>query len=815
MRGGRSLCFFVALVALAGTTSLAGEETPAGEERILQAAGLGTDGPALARFFRRRAQPDAGREKIEALIQQLGQGTSEARDKACGELVALGTTAVPFLRQAVKDPDDREAMMRARRCLEAIENTSMPIAAIRLLAQRSPEQAAEILLAYLPFADDDTVVEEAEAALSQVGLHGDRPDPSLLAALQDKVPLRRSAAAVALCQAGGGEWYWQPAAIGTRDQIHKLLQDPKPTVRLRVTLALGALKDQAAIPVLITLLGELPYAQAKLAEDFLLDLAGESAPGVPLGNDDGSRQRCSAAWTGWWQGIDVHALVDGLRKRTLSDRDRDRIQALIRQLGDDAFAVREKASADLVALGSGAVPLLQQTIKSPNAETEILSRARECLRILETKKDGIVPATAARLIAWRKPGGAAEVLLGYLPFAEDDAAAEAVQDALNAVAVRDGKIEPVLLQALNDTQSIKRAAAAEAICRVRTGEQQAVHKLLHDRDPVVRLRVARALAAIQDRDAIPVLIALLTELPAAQAWQAMEVLLPLAGERAPGQELGSNETSRRRCREAWSDWWRANGATADLSRINAPRRTLGYTLLLDMDFTNNNNMGRLLEVGPDGKPRWQFGNLSFPMDAQILPGNRVLVAEYHGMRVTERDFKGDILWRKQVAMPINCQRLPNGNTFIATRDQLLEVDRRDKELYTIRRPAHDVMAACKLRNGQIVLLTRAGLCLRLDTTGRELKSFMAGPGQYGCLDVLPNGRILIAQPSNNRVVEHDADGKIVWEATVPWPNSATRLANGHTLVASQNTQRVVELDRTGKTVWELKTEARPWRARRR
>jgi outer membrane protein assembly factor BamB len=222
-----------------------------------------------------------------------------------------------------------------------------------------------------------------------------------------------------------------------------------------------------------------------------------------------------------------------------------------------------------------------------------------------------------------------------------------------------------------------------------------------------------------------------------------------------------------------------------------------------------------VELGPDDKPRWQILGLHYPLDAQVLPGNRVLIAEFHGMQVTERDFQGTILWRKQVTMPLSCQRLPNGNTFIAGRHLLLEVDRNGKEVFVHQRSAHDLRAAYKLRDGQIVCLTAGGYCLRLDGRGKELTSFAAGSSMYSGLEVLPNGRVLVAHYGQNKVVEYDAGGKKIWEASVSSPWSATRLPNGHTLVACEAGQVVVELDRLGKVVWEYKTNARPLKARRR
>jgi outer membrane protein assembly factor BamB len=228
------------------------------------------------------------------------------------------------------------------------------------------------------------------------------------------------------------------------------------------------------------------------------------------------------------------------------------------------------------------------------------------------------------------------------------------------------------------------------------------------------------------------------------------------------------------------------------------------------------NPTRLVEIASDGRTRWQLDGFQYAYDAQVLPGDRVLIAEYNAQRVSERNLKNEVLWEKRLMFyPISAQRLPSGNTFIVTNNALLEVDKTGKEVLTIQRPQGDLTAAQRLRDGQIVCITQQGSCLRLDAAGKELKSFPCGQTTMGGLDVLPNGRILIAQYSGNKVVEFDPDGKMVWQAPVPTPTSAVRLPNGNTLVASTMGQQVLELDRTGKTVWEYKNPQRPWKVRRR
>src|SRR5260370_40511441 len=122
------------------------------------------------------------------------------------------------------------------------------------------------------------------------------------------------------------------------------------------------------------------------------------------------------------------------------------------------------------------------------------------------EKEPFPPATAARLLAMRKPPEAAAVLLGYLPFADDEATVEATQRALLVVGVRENKPDAAVLQALEDKQALRRAVAAETICKSIGADEPAGRRLFKNPEAVVRFRVALALAALKGRESIPVLI---------------------------------------------------------------------------------------------------------------------------------------------------------------------------------------------------------------------------------------------------------------------------------------------------------------------
>jgi HEAT repeats/PQQ-like domain len=510
--------------------------------------------------------------------------------------------------------------------------------------------------------------------------------------------------------------------------------------------------------------------------------------------------------------VDGPALLDFLRKRTVTEADRDAIQKMVRQLGDDAFAVRRKAMTDLVEVGSRATALLRQATNDP--DLEIRRNAADCLRQIKDKDQAVrvIPA-AARLIAARKPAGSAEVLLNYLRFADDDLIDEEVRRALAAMALRDGKADPVLVTGLTDKDPVRRAAAAEALCRAKLSDQlPAVRKLLADPETPVRIRVGLALARAQEKEAVPVLIDLLAQLPQTQAWPIEDLLFRLAdGKSPPNVSLGADEAARRKCRAAWSDWWQKHAGEVDLARLESAPPLLGYTMVVLLEA------GRLTELGTDNKPRWQIDGLEWPLDAQILSGDRVLVAENNGNRVTERNFKGEVLWEKKIDSPIMAQRLRNGHTFIATMNQMIEVDRAGNPVATSVAPGGEaVHKACKLPDGRIACVTSGGKFVLLDPTGKELHTFPAEMRHFGGrIEVLPNGRVLFPLFHAGKVVEYDPDGKIVWEINAPQAINAVRLPNGNTLVTFMNEPRAVELDRAGKEVWEYKADSRLTRAWRR
>jgi hypothetical protein len=677
-----------------------------------------------------------------------------------------------------------------------------------LLAERKPPGAAEVLLSFLPFSDNAEVAEHAARALGVLAFLGDRPEPALLKALEDKVPLRRAVAAEALCRADRPE-HWPV--------IRKLLADPSPAVRLRVALVLVKQQDAEAVPILIELLSELPASQRLRAEEALRELAGDWAPAVPQMKEDAiSRRICRDAWAAWWRNTDGPALLEEFRKHTPDAAAQQRTRALITELGAERFVARERAMAALAALGQVAIPFLQEAAKGKDLERA--RRAETCLERIRKGDKHMLPAVATRLVALRRPAGAVEALLAYLPWAAGEGMTEGVQEALSVLALKDGRPHPALVSAVDDPLPLRRRVAGEALARCGGADLRPVlRKLIRDADARVRVGVATALMSAGDKEAVPLLIEALGDLPHDEASQALDVLYRLAGEKAPNLPAGTDAPTRQKCRDAWAAWWKADGATVALARLDSGSGALlGYTVLSEVD---NGGNGRVREITRDGKTRWQIDGIQYPVDAFVIGGNRVLISEYNGRRVTERDFKGNIVWKAENLpnLVLNAQRLPGGNTFIATQFAIHEMDRSGKEVFSKQFAGNFLTAACKARDGKITVLTQQGQCILLDPKGVEIRQFPSGRtgGWTSGIDAMPGGKVLIAQPNMNQVVELDSLGKTLWKAPAPGVTTATALPNGHVLTASHPNMQVKELDRSGRVVWEYRSDRHVFRARRR
>jgi hypothetical protein len=462
----------------------------------------------------------------------------------------------------------------------------------------------------------------------------------------------------------------------------------------------------------------MPAARSCLLLLALALAALAAAPPVPS-IDEAVVAAHEATLRGAGLKFDGPALLEVFRKRTLSESRRAELATLVRQLGADEFEDREKASAALVAAGARAVPFLRPALT--DRDIEVKRRAEDCVRAIEVRSETTLLLAAAELLAVRRPAGSAEVVLNYLPFADDAVVEEHLLRTLSMVGVREGKADAVVVKALKSKQPIQRAAAGWVMGRSARAEQRAlVVPLLKDADAGVRWRAAESLVAGRDKRGVPALVGLLETGPLEPAGQAESLLMVLAGDDSPAVALGATGAEREKCRLAWAGWWRSAEGKLDLSKFDFDKRLLGRRLVVALN--GYGGQGAVWELGPDRKQRWQLRNVGGPFDVRVLPAGRVLVAEYEARRVTERYKSGKIVWEHRLTQgPLEVQRLANGHTFIATNWELREVTRAGRVVFTHPDRSGNIFSGQRLPNGHTLYGLYTGWLIELDRAGKEVK----------------------------------------------------------------------------------------------
>jgi hypothetical protein len=318
---------------------------------------------------------------------------------------------------------------------------------------------------------------------------------------------------------------------------------------------------------------------------------------------------------------------------------------------------------------------------------------------------------------------------------------------------------------------------------------------LKDADVRVRFHAARGLLEHDDRDAVPVLIAVVAEGPVTLWQQAEELLYDLAGNQAPKAVVGTgNSEGRKKGMEVWAEWWKEKGNQILLGRKEA--RAVEVAVICDV------TEGRVWEWRGDGTESWGFGDINGPVDAHALSGNRCLIAEQRSNRITERATTGEILWEKTIEDgPVSCSRMPNGNTFVATNGYVAEYRRDGSEVYRfLAAEGCSIADAMKLPDGRVACSGSEGTVVILGVNGREENRFNLE--HWGGVEVTDSGTLLLPRVQSGKIIETNPSGKTIWETTVPGAWYATRLPDGSTLVAIKNKKRLVKVGADGKVQWE-------------
>ncbi len=406
-----------------------------------------------------------------------------------------------------------------------------------------------------------------------------------------------------------------------------------------------------------------------------------------------------------------------------------------------------------------------------------------------------------RRLAKLKDQRAVEVILALLPESPEEPFHADILEALGQVGVSGKEVHPAVRKALDEPKL--RAAAVQILLKSDDAALRKQMKVyLKDKDAAVRFHVAMSLLRGGDRDAVPALIEVLGESPSVTLWQqAEEALYATAGDIAPAIPIKSGAADERKeVAEQWAAWWRQKG-----DQVLLGRKDDYPTDVCAVAETGAQN--RVFEWRPEGKPRFNITDLVGPVDVRVLPGKRLLIAEQNGRRVTERDFNGKIIWEQPFDEgPVSVMRLPNGNTFVATMQRVMEVRRNGDVVYSY--PVEDgVSDANKLSDGRIAIISTGDAVIFLGADGKEIKRAQAD--SQGAIEAQPNGHVLVSQTQTGRISEFDAKGERVIDLKIDGAWMATRLPDGNLLVASKSKRKMTKVDPKGKVIAEYDIDGQP------
>lgn len=226
------------------------------------------------------------------------------------------------------------------------------------------------------------------------------------------------------------------------------------------------------------------------------------------------------------------------------------------------------------------------------------------------------------------------------------------------------------------------------------------------------------------------------------------------------------------------------------------------------------------------------GMLTLPTDVTRLPNGNTLITDGgdwagFGSEVIEVNPDGRIVWMydRGLIFAHSAKLTAQGHILISdtTNNRILEVDREGKTVWTSEswRGGLGTLSdgsrfdypndAEETPEGRILVSDRNNdRILEFDREGRIFWVYDKLIRPHNA-DRLPSGNTLVADSDANRVKEIDPQGTVVWEygdgsqKTLHWPRDADRLPNGNTLIADSKNHRIIEVDRKGKTVWAYYT----------
>ncbi len=357
----------------------------------------------------------------------------------------------------------------------------------------------------------------------------------------------------------------------------------------------------------------------------------------------------------------------------------------------------------------------------------------------------------------------------------------------------------LLKNAVESGSATQKLLAAEVFATLAGKDsEQSLSKLVSQTDSRVRLAAARGLASLKDARSLSLLSDLLSSEDPYVRGRSYQTLRGLTGQTMPFANDGAPE-QRGKDADLWKKWLADNGKS-----ITWPLPLADGDVPLKRILIVSQSQGTARELDSAHQERWN--RKGRPTACQGLSNGHRLIADSQEGMILELDDKATPIWKspKLNEQVFSLQRLENGNTLASVHSGLMEFTPAGEvtQLAVEGIPA----SAQRLSNGHtVVALLNQERVVELDAAGNvvwEVRG-LSGPNHATRLD---SGNTLIVQLFSNQVIEVDRSGlRTVWKSAVPLvqPRAAARLQNGNTLICDQSGLHDVGAD--GKSiVWEMK-----------
>ena len=194
----------------------------------------------------------------------------------------------------------------------------------------------------------------------------------------------------------------------------------------------------------------------------------------------------------------------------------------------------------------------------------------------------------------------------------------------------------------------------------------------------------------------------------------------------------------------------------------------------------------------------------------------IYVADHSIKKVLKINDDGKLLWEADNNNGHDVQLLKNGDVLVNCPPGVREYSPDGKIVWEVgKEVVSGAESAHRLDNGHTVIADNGKhRVIEIDANKKIVWSFdvpntneRKGPTMRQ-VRRLENGNTLICASTLDKVIEISPEGKTVWEYALPFPYLATRLPNGNTIMSSGDGYGspqgffVIEVDKAGKTVWK-------------